>query len=304
MRQYILSLATIALLSSCEKTITVKLPEHQSKLVINSYTKTSDTIMVQVGKSMDILKFNRLKDLSVPNAAVKLYVDGVETGLLSYDQFKGLYTSNVIATPGKVYTIKVSAPSFDDAQATSQVPSFVPIAKLTHLKEVRIGAEGETQDEIRIQFHDPAGTNDFYIVRLVSPTEDSNNNNNGSFYCVNTPDPSVESIYNESIDQNTCLSGEGIFLRDALFNGEDKELRLYIGTSMLNGTHISSNGDTLYTKVELYHVSEDYFRYYKSYRSAIENNGNPFSEPTNVYSNIKNGYGIFSITSLDVRDLK
>jgi hypothetical protein len=99
------------------------------------------------------------------------------------------------------------------------------------------------------------------------------------------------------------LSSDAIFFRDALFNGTSKELHLFISSEYLLPV-VGRNGDTLYPSVELYHVPEAYFRYLKSYQFASENNGNPFAEPTNVYSNVKNGYGIFSIISADYKELK
>lgn len=44
--------------------------------------------------------------------------------------------------------------------------------------------------------------------------------------------------------------------------------------------------------VHLRSVNKDYYQYQKSYDLYIENDGNPFSEPTLVKTNVKNGLGI------------
>jgi hypothetical protein len=114
-------------------------------------------------------------------------------------------------------------------------------------------------------------------------------------FCVNSADPSVESNSNDLADVNTCLDNYGIFIRDALFDGQQKDLKLYASAydmePQFNGV------DTQYATVELLHVTEAYFRYQKSYKVAQDANDNPFAEPVNVYSNITNGRGIFSIVN-------
>jgi hypothetical protein len=63
-------------------------------------------------------------------------------------------------------------------------------------------------------------------------------------------------------------------------------------------------GDSTYPVVELYHVSEAYFKFEKSRIVASYTNGDPFAEPVNVYSNVKNGYGIFAINGWDWKEIK
>jgi Domain of unknown function (DUF4249) len=45
--------------------------------------------------------------------------------------------------------------------------------------------------------------------------------------------------------------------------------------------------------LEVNTMSEVAYKYYTSYLQHIKGRTDPFSEPTNVYSNVKNGYGIF-----------
>lgn len=49
--------------------------------------------------------------------------------------------------------------------------------------------------------------------------------------------------------------------------------------------------------VHLRSVNKDYYQYQKSYDLYVENDGNPFSEPTLVKTNIKNGLGILGAAS-------
>lgn len=305
MKPYKIFIPIIALtFAACTKEVKVDIPEHRSSLVISSNTLVNDTFRLQVGKSAAILKYKPNLDLSVPNATVVLYEGDKALGTMNYDNVNGMYTAGNIAEAGKKYTIKVSAPGFNPVEAISEVPSAVKIKSVKRYPNARVDIDGMQQDEIRISFDDPASTEDFYMVSLIMPVvEDSFMQVHSYSTCVNTNDPSVESIYNESIDQNTCLSSDGIFFRDALFNGTTKELRLFVQSNALMPIE-DGNGTLFYPGIELQHVPEAYFRYQKSYRFAADNMGNPFAEPTNVYSNVKNGYGIFSVVSTDYAEVK
>lgn len=60
---------------------------------------------------------------------------------------------------------------------------------------------------------------------------------------------------------------------------------------------LNKNGDTSYKEeywLELVGMSEDYYKYQKSYIKQVVNQSNPFSSVVEVYSNIQNGVGIFA----------
>lgn len=60
---------------------------------------------------------------------------------------------------------------------------------------------------------------------------------------------------------------------------------------------LNKNGDTSYKEeywLELVSMSEDYYKYEKSYIKQVVNLSNPFSSVVEVYSNIQNGVGIFA----------
>lgn len=297
-----ITIATI-LLTSCEKEIIIDVPSHEPKLVINSVTYTNDTIGVMLSKSIDILQHKYGSDLSVKNAEVQLQVGNSTPVTLKYNNITGMYESNIKAAPGTTYNIKAKAAGFTEASALTRSPREVKIQSLQRINNVRLDMEGTTQDELILTFDDPAGEKNYYIIAISSLYVANGDDEVVFSNCINTSDPSVETIYDESIDQNTCIDGNGIFLRDDLFDGKRKELRLFIRSADLQSYEIPGHG-TVYPTIEIKHVTEEYFRYLKSSRYASVNSGNPFAEPTNVYSNIKNGYGIFSIHNVDINDIK
>jgi hypothetical protein len=284
--------------SSCEKTIDVNTPPYVRKITVNNNTESGQPLYVMVGTSAAIKDQKFQPDLTIRNADVKLYVDGIFTETIPFDTYAG-YQSATIAQPGKKYTVKVTAPSYDPAEGEVIVPSVVPITGITYTPFARKNEEGEMQDAVTITFTDPTSEGDFYIISINEPKDSFSYSGD---FCVNSNDASVETNASEVTDVNTCLENNFIFVRDVLFNGRQKEIRFYANSHNLQPRY---NGfDTTYATITLHHVTEAAFRFSKSARIASDVNGNPFAEPVNVYSNITGGLGIFSVLSLYVAEIK
>jgi len=58
-------------------------------------------------------------------------------------------------------------------------------------------------------------------------------------------------------------------------------------------------GDTV--TVTLYHTDEPYYRFRSSTRDARNANGNPFAQPSAVYSTVQGGIGVFTVLRYDRR---
>ncbi|MES2702086.1 MAG: DUF4249 domain-containing protein [Bacteroidota bacterium] len=290
----ILPIVAIALFASCTKEVSIKVPPYVSKLTVNSINEAGDPIALRVSRSVSIADRKYQPDLTVGGAAVDLYENGTLKQTLVFDQTYQAYVSTVTATVGNQYSIKVSAPTYTSVSAETGVPSPITIQNFTRIKNARTDADGNTQDQVIFNFDDPATAGDYYIIRLM-PEFDSNNYYYN--FCVNTTDASLETVSSENVDLTTCFDNRGIFMRDELFNGTQKQIKLYVNSSNFN---ISYNGvDTAHLVLELWHVPDTYFRYEKSRISADNSNGDPFAEPVNTYSNVTNGYGIFSMISRD-----
>ena len=241
--------------------------------------------------------------MTVKDATVKLYADGTYKGDMIYDDQIGSYRSSLVAEAGKRYSMKVVAPSYPEASVDIVAPGVVMINSVTLKTKARVDADKNEQDELTILFNDPPANGDYYILRIDAPADTFAGSYSGyGGFCVNTVDGSVETEANESIDITTCIESQYIFMRDELFNGTQKQLKFYIESRFMKPMEFY--GDTLYPTVSLYHVTEAYFKFEKSRRVASYSNGDPFSEPANVYSNITNGYGIFTVLGRDVREIK
>lgn len=314
--KYIKQYAAVVLmsisLSACEKTVQIDIPEHEPKLVVNALGDiNSDSIDVFVSKSVDVLKHKTGNDLNINNAVVYLKKEGMAQQELYYNPETKSYRGGVQLKQGDKYEITATLAGFEKVSAQTIVPANVPIKHIQRIKNVRLDIDGNKQDEIRITFDDPVADNDYYILFLndagytfdpMNPPLDSNYENY-VFACINTNDPSVETIYDDPVDINTCLENNGILFTDDLFNGTTKVLSIYVNSKSLD-SNVLSGGGVIYPSLELRHVSEDYYRFYKSKEKSYYNEGNPFAEPSNIYTNMQNGYGIFSFISYSVHDIR
>ena len=77
-----------------------------------------------------------------------------------------------------------------------------------------------------------------------------------------------------------------ITLQDRLLNGQ----AFVVGTSFR-----FFRGDTV--TATLYHTDAAYFRFRQSVRDARGANGNPFGQPSAIFSNVQGGIGIFTVLS-------
>ena len=137
-------------------------------------------------------------------------------------------------------------------------------------------------DKLTITLQDDANTTDFYEVK----TFDAFINNNGTgvldtFLRQNqllSNSPGVETDYNSS---NALLS-------DNTFNGQN--FSFYV-----NNSQFDNQPPNIYY-VRVYKITKERYLYLKSVRRQQQsgNGSNPFAEPSFVYSNMPNGFGIFS----------
>ncbi len=294
----------LMLASGCEKSITINLPEQPRKLVLNAVMLRGETIHASLTRTLSNAESGKGVNVSVAGAQVLLYRDGQLADTLKMTS-PGEYQSQTAAVPGHRYKLVVSHPSYAAIEAETDSPEAVPILEWQHTPLVRSNPDKGDQDLLRIRFRDPAASGDYYIIQVL----DANSSISGNGppldfyswdYCISPSDPSLESPYtSEFPGEDACLPSRSMFLRDILFNGQEKDLRLYVPSNMLIPYYIMPGSDTAYATLRLYHVTPDFYRFVKSYRSADDVSGNPFAEPFNVASNVRGGYGVFAILSED-----
>jgi hypothetical protein len=294
------------LLAACEKDIKVPIPPHQPKLVLNGLIRENSVFELSVSKSQGILTATPTNDpqsiYRVSNARVLLFENNIPAGELSYNAGTRRYRSltNKRVTLGRQYRIVAVAPGIKDtAEVLNTVPTRPVITRLTRVANARTNSSGEPLDEITLTFNDPAGEKNYYLVRLqYSP---GGNNIYQLVPCIYTNDADVEKDdTDDPFGPEACLNEGRALLRDDNFNGRTKQLKISVSSFYIP----ASPGPLPRTIIELWHITEAHFRYLKSRNTYSNTEDNPFAEPALVFSNVKNGYGVFSTYTAAVDSIR
>lgn len=309
--KWIFIIAALCLISACEKTVHIDIPQKEPRLVINGLLQKNDLFTLSIGKSRGILapdnnQVSLAEQYVVKNAEVTVFENGAPIDILVYQPADFTYKSihNKRVRDGFSYMIKVNAPGYKEAEAGSSLPSQSVIAELRRIRNSRTNSQGESVDDITIKLNDPAGEKNFYLVQVWGATYGGPFGN--KIYCVSTADKDVEQIGDNTdpVDPDNCFDGSTILMRDNNFNGSEKLLKLFVQSSYLQEYADPLTHRTYRPYIKVFRITEDEFKYIKSYDAYYNSEDNPFAEPANVYTNVKNGYGIFSLSTMAVDTLR
>lgn len=291
----------LTLLFSCERKIEMNMPQEASKLVINAQWPQNRLYSVYVSKSLPItdpVSYSSTENrYLVKNALVIVKENSKISDTLKWDSLNVRYSSSKKRTKfDSSYTVEVSAPGFTTAYGYSYMPAYIKPSKIVIKKDVRTSSEGILQSEVDVTFSDLSSA-DFYLFRFRTLQ--------GGFSCVNTNDNVVERTgLSSPFDTDHCFSGNKLLVKDETFNGKEKTIVFYVNSVELAPVIDPVSRRTIRPWLELMHIHEDYFNYIKSVNLYDDVNGNPLAEPVNVVSNVRNGYGFFSVYTVSVDTLR
>lgn len=288
-------LLTILLLAtSCEDafetTLDIDPPEFTPQLAVHAYGNTYDhTLTVSLTEAVSILE-DSSADL-YNEATVRLYkeddliytLDNVEqdpsSSYYNYYNFEmpeGIHIFELGAT----YRIEVKSDKYPTATATTIVPSDIIPMDVSIEEDAGSDIDGNEVSAVDITFIDDASVKNFYETALLLFDGDVDPENNNFDINTESFDPVVEDGIRYDI------------FNDNTFDGEEKNLEITFDTYYLGEL---DNGRSLGLLWKV--VSEDYYLFSKSADKNEETEDNPFATPVQIYSNVDNGIGIFSIAN-------
>ncbi len=277
---------------SCTKVVDIELPEHQSKLVINSIFTSGERISINIGQTASI---NGGIPPGIYDSNINIYresnlVESVHSG-------DSIYSFNFGPVENGNYSIEVSSPGFETVRASDSIPGKTVLSNIEYTDKEWVNDWGLKFRLLKLAFIDQSEKQNYYEIKLKKRFLIKKYNPSGYYYHTErlriggTPDPIMEvawQYYNET---------DGLVFNDALFNNKQCNLEIFI--------EVPDNGADQYEIiVELRSLSENYYKYKKQlgvYAKASNEDileGSP--EPVNLYSNIENGYGIFAGYMSDV----
>ncbi len=268
-------LAMIAFLN-CQTIVQVDLPEHQPALVVNGFFSPTDGWIVFLSHSVAALSNDYPKE--VTGATLEIYEDSVRVATLGELQ-SGVYFSGVpTPQPGVEYTLRASASGFETVTASSNLPEMVPITNV-QIESVA-GEYGGKGVNLTVQFEDAGGRKDYYEVFLLGERSD------GSTHILGLKSKDLAITQNNpdvDLGEEQEFFGISAIFEDAIVNGKRYDLQVS-GELYNDETHIT---------VMLSHVTETVFRHLRTAEFQNINDDNPFSEPSRIFQNVQNGYGVF-----------
>jgi len=280
---------------SFSQTVDIPFPEHEPLPALSLNLRSGDSL------AYALLNLSRgIIDEPVENdtrvATTELYRDDVLIGTRSYPLSQELSTFETVMTLTEPirdeetnYRLVGKIDGFPDAVATQVMPAAALFSDVEYTRDGALDNDGFRVDEVTFKLEDPAATTDYYAFRVTTPGQNCTfdettmtsecTNDFTQFYSVfvSSPDP----LLLEGLDF-------GLLLTDQSFNGGSVTVRLFAD---------SFNDGDLY--LEVYRISEDAYRYARSFAAYIEAGDNPFAEPVQVHGNVENGYGAFVATNLE-----
>ncbi|PKQ61266.1 hypothetical protein BZG02_16670 [Labilibaculum filiforme] len=272
-----LPICFLFLLSSCEDELEVPIPKEEPKLVINSLLGVDSVLRVHVSKSSSFQ--NQSSNNSLSNASIIIKENNQLLGKMKFES-DGWYSLNSnLVLKNSSYQIEVSSPNLETANSETETIERIDIETISY-QEI-----GEDKLKFTFQFNDNPIQENYYMILLKAHT--------GTSY-IPVDFYSDNIIFNGNLSENSIGIKKNMLYGSRTFSDENLKVNgntisIYIHHSNSN----SSNTNQEY-KLELYHITPDYFKYERSLIVFYNRDDLPFYNKVNLHSNINAGYGIFA----------
>lgn len=295
----LLMAATLGLaltLAACETVVDVPPPEHDSRLVAQSFFSRDSLWVVRVTHTVPFTAST--PPGFVDSATVEVW-DGDQLVAQPARSDSGTYVATGRgAKEGGEYTLRIEAPGFPSIEGSDALPSS---PQITAFQTTPVQPADPTSrrriTQIDITLDDPSDIDNYYGL-LVLQARWRENRQTGrltpmapSLFPFGSGDPALGESTFDFLDTDKTLYREAFFT-DGLFDGSSYTIDVDIqyDTPRPEATVVIRRTFA----VALLSVSEDFYRYWKTANEQALTNENPFAEPLRVHSNMTGGFGVFA----------
>jgi hypothetical protein len=299
MNKLIFSLFSVCILfTSCHALVEDEFPDFAKVPVMNGLLQADSTFKVQVSLTANLTD---TAPTYVSNARVIIESTIATPDTLVYTE-KGWYVSARTAKAGASYTCRAEIPDFPTISAQTTIPMPTVIDSISYTDLVGRDEEADKISSLEFRIRNDINTKRFWFVNLKIKGI-------GTDYDWETREWIEGLIVREKYfymqaGQDTVLLNEANPLE--IFSNIKMKNELYWVKTYFNehsGSGIGRN-DTL--MVELLNIDESYYRYMKQYY-IYESAGYPSIGQSNqkypMYSNVKNGLGLFTGMSVSRKEI-
>ena len=284
-RLYSLILILCIALSSCVKEYVPAISDPNQQLFVSAEIETGTfqpEIIIEstFANNQEPIEFN-------DNLLVDIYVEGVQNPIQFRQHISK--TNTWVATPelklreGGEYILKIDPSVFEIEAIESQ--TRIPVSTAFEINESTFS------DEISIELTLDRETNGERYFHLIPYIIDDNQNE----------------VFLDIIDNGSNLNAVELLshrygmLIDSEILSDGKTLS-FLAKNLPDVNIGALNQPYLYIKLKT--VTEDYYLYHQSLNRQAQTNQSPFTLPTITYSNIENGFGLFTVYSSKLDSIK
>jgi hypothetical protein len=254
-------------------------PVVEAQLVVFSFLSPEDSLVkVEVSMSQPVYGYKRGSNSSnryVEDAVVTIKNDGGFSATLTYVDTSHVYvvaTSAYPIEPGRTYTVAVSGRGKYVSGSCTVPKDTVQFSDITYEKRTDIDG---THNTYLYKWKDEPGTTNYYRTTLES-----------------------QYTYIDFFGDTTTYPNE---LCSNMYSDENRNGQQFSGTC--DGYTFYGSSDTASIPVDFYLLNTD-IHYYEYHKRRLNYYGDdPFSEPFQQYSNVKDGLGVISAYRLTKKTL-
>lgn len=286
-KTYLIIFLVFVFLFSCEKEITFDLDTPEDMLCLNCIIEAgSDSVAIYITKVQSVENDTAFKP--VPNALIEIKKEGQLLSGIVY-RGNGRYFIKHKPEAGKKYEISVEVDGYKTLTAETTIPVYADAMaqyKIDTIYDEYWATGYYTVEKIVVDLKDTP-TKDYYWFKLAT-INNFNGKPFGAYYIAYKTDKMYFDEFNRYYLQDINYPFTNYEYIGALKLDEEVFLNSKVQFSLSGGpknTLFIINGDIHFDK------------YYKSSIKQFltyEYDNLPIFEPVQVYSNISNGYGIFS----------
>ncbi len=304
--------AAIMSLASCEKEIKFNGKQQETSIVMLSLAEPGQDMSVIVRQSAFILDKDGDNTMrkGLPDAKVKAYIGGSNEPIpfvySGTDEYNGKFICGYAPKAGDRIRIEAEADGFKSASAETAVPREAVFEAVSIRQETGDAYEANNI-YIKIKIDDPAGEKNFYRLNLIHnykydpglwmDSGDGEPEEEFEFGSSNMVFYSYDPIF-------TKRNGSGIFDMD-----RDQEIRNYFTDNMFDGESYTFEiyfktgySNTVSFDIILETMSKEYYEYMASLDAYYDSDDFAiFSEPVQVFCNVRNGLGNFGAKTTSIR---
>ncbi|MCC6282355.1 MAG: DUF4249 family protein [Saprospiraceae bacterium] len=291
-------LSASLLLNACtedffSQTVKIDPPEYDKQLSFHLLLDNNDSLLrLTVTRNYGILETVPANEgWYVKGATAELYENGqklVTFSPLSADS--SFVLVGLMPHPfqtGSTYEIRAAHPNYPTVRAVQVVPNDFQVDSLRIRRNAIPGEFGDRLDLLELFLQDQPSVKNYYEVTLLKKYYDYT-------YDPVTGTYDTTGIYEYPLpvdgynDPNVQFGfGNSGLISDQFFDGQSYKFQ-----ARFSG---NNGGPDSTVTVRVRNVTEDYFKWSRSYQANYDVDENPLVEPISVFHNLENGLGIFSI---------